>query len=182
MGFKYRINSNEEIYFLTMTVVDWVDVFTRPDYSLIMIDSLRYCQAQKGLELYAYCIMSNHVHLIASAREEHSLSDILRDLKKFTSKKIVKAIEEGNESRKAWLLNRFEYRGRINPKIKDYQFWQEGNHPVALLGIDFTKQKLDYIHENPVKAMIVSKAEDYVFSSARNYAGEQGILEVSLLF
>lgn len=77
------------LYFLTLTVVDWVDIFTRPVYKHIIVDSLKYCQAQKGLVVYAWCLMSNHLHLIATNQEGFHLSDILRDFKKFTSKQIL---------------------------------------------------------------------------------------------
>lgn len=108
MGIKNKITQGY-VYFLTLTVVDWVDIFTRPVYKHILIDSIKYCQTAKGLEIYAWCIMSNHVHMIAGVKEdgEYSLSDILRDLKKFTNKKILKEIETGTESRKKWMLNQF---------------------------------------------------------------------------
>ena len=84
MGLKNKIYRGY-LYFLTLTVIDWVDIFIRPDYKHIIVDSLRHCQNEKGLELYAWCLMSNHLHLIAAVREEnrYTLSDILRDFKKF---------------------------------------------------------------------------------------------------
>ena len=97
MGQKNQIIA-EGIYFLTLTVEDWVDVFTRPAYRHILIDSLKYCQNEKGLIIYAWCLMSNHLHLIVASKEGHHLSEILRDFKKFTSKKIVQSISEINES------------------------------------------------------------------------------------
>ena len=108
MGQKNKIFPGH-LYFLTLTVVDWVDIFTRPVYKHIIVDALKYCQAQKGLVLYAWCLMTNHLHLIASHQEGFHLSDILRDFKKFTSKQMLKTIQEVNESRKEWMLNRFAY-------------------------------------------------------------------------
>jgi len=102
-------------------------------------------------------------------------------LKKFTSKAIVEAIAETNESRKKWLLDKLEFRGRINPKIKNYQFWQAGVHPVELLSNTFMEQKLLYIHNNPVEAGYVANAEDYLYSSAIDYAGGKGLLKVIIL-
>ena len=121
MGLKNRIHSGY-LYFLTLTVVDWVDVFTRPAYRHILIDSLRYCQQNKGLELYAWCLMSNHLHLIAGTQDAYNLSDILRDFKKFSSKAILKAIQEENESRKDWLLNRFAYAAANDLKTKNFKW------------------------------------------------------------
>ena len=100
MGFKYRIEDHQEVYFLTSTVVDWIDVFTRKELAEIIVDSLRYCQKEKGLLLYSWCLMPSHLHLIVSAADGKSISDIMRDFKKFTSKKIVQTIQTINESRK----------------------------------------------------------------------------------
>src|ERR1700722_3416266 len=106
MALKNRIDT-DLTYFLTLTVVDWVDIFTRPVYKNIITDSLGYCIRDKGLQLNAWVLMSNHLHLVASATGKDSLSDILRDMKKYTSKKIVGTIELVPESRRDWLLYRF---------------------------------------------------------------------------
>ncbi len=180
MGFHYKITEGK-IHFVTLTVVDWVDVFTRKNHKIAITDSLKYCQENKGLEIYAWCLMSNHLHMIISAKEGMKLSDILRDLKKFTSKKIVEQIQEEPESRRKWLLDRFEFAGRYNPKIKDYKFWQDGNHPIELFSHEFVKQKLNYIHNNPVEEMFVSEPHEYLFSSARNYAELTGMIDVLLI-
>jgi putative transposase len=181
MGFTNRIEEGC-IHFLTLTVVDWVDVFTRLNHKMTIIDSLKYCQKEKGLEIYAYVLMSNHLHMIAAAanEKENTLSDILRDFKKFTSKKIVENIMEEPESRREWMLDRFEFAGRNDSKIKNFRFWQEGNEPKVIMTNEFFMQKIIYIHQNPVKQLIVSRAENYVFSSASNYAGVGGLLDVIL--
>jgi hypothetical protein len=93
----------------------------------------------------------------------------------------VKTIEDGPESRRDWMLYRFEYAGRNDKKIKDYKFWQDGNEAKELVTTEFTMQKLNYLHQNPVRAELVDKAEDYRYSSAIDYAGGKGILEVELL-
>jgi REP element-mobilizing transposase RayT len=180
---KKKNQENETCaYFLTMTVIRWIDVFTRPVYKHIMVDALKYCQKQKGLILYGWCLMTNHLHLIAEADDDHSLSDFLRDFKKFTSKAIVKEITENpEESRSKWMLSEFEFAGRYNKKIKDYKFWQDGNASREIDTADKMMQKLEYIHENPVKAEIVENAEEYIYSSAKNYAGEKGLIDVVLV-
>ncbi len=174
------ITDRDGMYFLTSTVVDWVDVFTRPIYRYIIIDSLRYCMNEKGLELYAWVIMSNHIHLMAASKPGFHLSDTMRDFKKYTSKQITAAISVENESRKEWMLNRFEYAGRNDKKIKNYTFWQDGNEAKPIYSFEFLKQKIDYIHNNPVKAEIVEYAEQYKFSSAIDYAGGKGLLNTLL--
>ena len=179
MGKKNRISTGY-LYFLTLTVVDWVDIFTRPVYKHILLDSIRYCQREKGLEVIAWCLMTNHIHLIASAKEETNLSDILRDFKKFTSKALIKAIKEEPESRRQWLLDRFAFSGTLDPKIKYYKFWQEGNEAKEIHTNAFLDQKLNYIHQNPVRAEIVSEPEHYHYSSVVDYAGGKGLLDVIL--
>lgn len=183
MGFKYRITANDELYFLTLTVVDWIDVFTRKELCEDLVESLKYCQLHKGLNIYAWCLMPSHLHLVVSVNEgPDTLSDVMRDFKKFTSKRIVKSITEIAESRRDWLLRHFEYAGKYNPKIKNYKFWQDGLHPIELSTFKFIEQKINYIHENPVTAGIVYKAEHYVLSSAAQYSGEyNGMLEVTVL-
>ena len=177
MGIKNKISPGY-IYFLTLTVIDWVDVFTRPEYKYIVIDSLDYCQKNKGLKIYAWCLMSNHLHMIVGTEEENNLSDILRDFKKFTSKEIIDKIKELPESRKEWMLNRFEFAGRFNNKIKDYKFWQDGNEAKEIHTNDFLDQKLDYIQNNPVRAEIVFESQDYKYSSAIDYSGGKGLLVI----
>lgn len=177
MGLKNKIYP-EGIYFLTMTVVGWIDVFTRPIYKEIVIDSIKYCQKEKGLVVHAWVIMSNHIHLIASAEDGFHLSNILRDFKKFTSKKIVEQVKTSEESRRSWILRQFEFAGRFNAKIKEYKFWQDGNEAKELITNKFTDQKLDYLHNNPVEAGFVRVPEDYLYSSAIDYCGGKGLIDI----
>jgi putative transposase len=179
MSLKNKIESNS-IYFLTMTVIDWVDIFTREDYRQIIIDSLKYCQKEKGLEIYSWCLMTNHLHLIAAGKEngQFTLSDILRDLKKFTSKAIIEKIKEIPESRRKWLLDRFEFAGRYNKKIEFYKFWQDGNEAKEVYSAEILQQKIHYIHNNPVRAGWVNEPHHYKYSSAIDYAGERGLIDV----
>ncbi|WP_370086533.1 transposase [Ekhidna sp.] len=179
-GDRYFISDQNAIYFLTFTVVGWIDVFTRREYKLEIADSLNYCIKEKGLTVFAWCIMSNHIHLIARAKEGHKLSDIIRDFKKFTAKQIIKMIESEPESRREWMLNQFEYAGRNLNRIKKYKFWKDDNHAIELES-HMTDGRLNYIHQNPVNAMIVEEPEHYIFSSAKDYAGVKGIVEVELI-
>lgn len=170
----------EKAYFVTLTVVDWVDVFSRKSYKLAIIESLKYCQKSKGLEIYAWCLMSNHLLLIAKAVGTQSLSEILRDFKKFTSKMLVAKLQDSDESRRYWMLNRFRFKGKYLGRIKNYKFWQDGNHPEIIYTPEFFYEKLKYVHQNPVREMIVSNPEDYLFSSARNYAGMDSLIDIVL--
>lgn len=151
MGIKNKINEGY-IYFLTLTVVDWVDIFTRPVYKHIIIDSVKYCQQAKGLEVYVWCLMSSHIHLIAGVKEDGKCSCRMFCVifKKFTNKRIIAEIEQGVESRRKWMLNQFEFAGRYNPKIKDFKFWQDCNEAKEIISPEFLQQKMDYIHMIPV--------------------------------
>ena len=169
------------LHFVTTTVVNWIDLFTRADYAHTVVESLKICQEEKGLEIYAWVIMSNHLHMIVGAKEGYRLSNIFRDFKQYTSRKIIRQIRETPESRSAWLLDMFATAANNNPKVRHYQLWQAGNHPKVCLHSNFTLQKLHYIHLNPVRAQIVRRPEDYVFSSAIDYAGGEGLIQVKLL-
>lgn len=170
MSRAYKFNNPESAYFISFATVNWIDVFTRPEYCHILIDSLRYCQANKGLQLYAWCIMPSHVHLIMASQTE-PLEAILRDFKKFTANKILQTIEaHPGESRKAWMLWMFERAGKRNPNNTRYQFWQQHNQPISLYSASVFEQKLEYLHQNPVKAELVALPEHWHWSSARNYA------------
>ena len=122
--------------------------------------------------------MSNHLHIIAAADEGKSLSDILRDFKGYTSRKIVTAIQEETESRRQWMLHRFEYSAKLNPKVRHYKLWQDGNEAKEIHSNTFLDQKLEYIHQNPVRAEWVDEPEYYGYSSAANYANLPGLLQV----
>jgi putative transposase len=189
MSEKYKFHDPYGIYFVTLTIVDWIDLFTRPDYKHMIVESLKYCQKEKGLTLYACCIMSSHIHLIISssrasvtrANNDLTLSDILRDFKKYTSKKVIEMLHRINESRRKWLVEAFEKAADKIKRNSKYKIWQDGNHPILLDNNNMMQQRLDYVHNNPVEASIVDEPEHYIFSSARDYAGEKGMLDVEFI-
>ena len=125
---------------------------------------------------------SNHLHTIVGSTGENKVPDIWRDFKKFTSKEIIRTLlVENTESRREWMLNRFEYAGKNDKKNKQYKFWQDGNDAQEIYLNDYFDQKLNYIHQNPVKAELVNRAEDYRYSSAIDYACGKGLLEVMVV-
>jgi putative transposase len=163
--------------------VEWIDVFTRKAYRDIVLESIKHCQDNKGLLVHCWCIMSNHLHLIISAKNK-DLSDILRDFKKYTSKQIIAVIQNNqHESRKDWMLRIFREHGESNSRNKNFQFWRQDNQPMGLYSPAFIVQKMHYIHNNPVEAAIVDKPEDYLYSSARDYihAKRCGLLDLVFL-
>ncbi|QQR95570.1 MAG: transposase [Bacteroidota bacterium] len=182
MSTKYKFQEPDAIYFVTFSVVNWIDVFTRNTYKDILLDSIRHCQKEKGLVVHAWVIMTNHVHMIISKNSLRVLPDIMRDLKKFTAYKNIGAIMESpQESRREWIFKLFKQAGENNSNNTNWQFWQQDNHPIELTDATMQEQRLNYIHENPVRAGFVYKAEDYVYSSACDYGGTKGLLDLLLL-
>jgi REP element-mobilizing transposase RayT len=166
-GALRRTSIDDSLYFLTFTIVDWLDVFTRLEYKDWLARQIIYCQANKGLELYAYVIMTNHVHLVARMNEGLSMSDFLRDFKSFTAKGLTGLIADNiTESRRDWMLAHFGQKGADNPLNKQWQFWQNGSHPTALYTREVIDQKINYIHQNPVRAGFVAEDHHYIYSSA----------------
>jgi putative transposase len=181
MSSKYKVGEDAIPHFITFSVVGWVDVFSREQYKELVVESLKYCQQQKGMVLHAWVIMTNHLHLIISSNS-NKLQNIVRDLKKYTSKQLIKSIQENNsESRKEWMLNLFSYAGKNNNNNKEYQFWKQDYHPVELNSAEKIKQRLDYLHENHVRSGLVWEPWHYKYSSAIDYyTTEHGLLKVEL--
>ena len=180
MGRKYVIRDQNGLYFVTFTVVNWVDVFIRDEYREIIIESLRFCQKNKGLKVYAYCIMTSHVHLIISSKEGFNLSETIRDFKSFTSGKLKRCImENGRESRRKWLMEMFRHAGEQNKRNTGFQLWQQDNHPIELDINEMMEQRLNYIHNNPVVAGFVNDPNSWVWSSCADYEkGLKGKLDI----
>ena len=176
MSTGYKIYDKEGLYYLTFQIVGWVDIFTRKIYRDIVIDSFKYCQKHKGLEIYAFVIMSNHIHILARSLTG-DLSGTIRDFKNYTSKEFLKLLEDKQESRRDWMKVVFEYHGKFK-KSQNFQIWTHENHAEHIYSQNFIEQKIEYIHNNPVKAGIVEKPEDYLYSSARNYADLESVIEV----
>jgi len=142
----------EEIFFLTFTVHRWYYLFDRHNRWDILTDSLKYCQANKGLKIYHYVFMLNHIHLIVRSGD---MISFIRDFKTFTSKEIKKNIMDTEPN----ILKLFEESGK-------YQFWQKTNMPEVIRNEDFYLAKARYIEQNPVRKRYVNRAEDWVYSSA----------------
>jgi putative transposase len=180
MSQSYTIQDQSAPHYLTFQVIDWVDIFSRKIYRDIIIDSMKFCRSKMGLEIYAYVIMTNHVHVIWRASNDN-LSVVIREFKKFTGRTIIDSIQNEPESRQYWMLKRFEFAAMRNVRNSCHQFWTHENHPVELYSNKFIEQKFNYIHANPVRAGWVEKPEDYLYSSARNYANENNLMEIDLI-
>jgi REP element-mobilizing transposase RayT len=176
----YVIRDQNLPHFLTATIVDWIDVFSRKSYRDCIVECFDYCINNKGMILYSYVIMTNHVHMIVQSKDG-KLSDLIRDFKKFTAKTILEKIQNEPESRREWMLERFQLATKSHGRNKNFQFWQLSNHAEEIYSEKFMWSKIDYIHLNPVRAGIVEKAADYIYSSASNYVNNKGIVDVELV-
>lgn len=181
MSRAYKFRDQTRPYFVSFATVHWIDVFTREHYCNFILESLRYCQKEKGLIIYAWVIMPSHIHLIIGT-DEKPMQDILRDFKSFTSRGLKEEISNNmQESRKEWLLNAFTKAGKANGNNIDWQFWQQQNHPIELSDNSILEQKLNYLHNNPVVARYVEEPEYWIWSSAKDYCGQKGLLDVALI-
>ena len=161
-----RKTSPNEVYFITLTVSGWTDLFSRECYRKILIENFAFCQKNQGLEIFVYVIMTNHVHLICR-RTGGDLNELLGRFKGFTSKALLRKISENmRESRREWLLHQFTYFAKKNAQYGEFHLWRAGNYPVLVNTPTLFEQKRNYIHQNPVKAGIVTRPENYLYSSA----------------
>ncbi|MEZ4936324.1 MAG: transposase [Crocinitomicaceae bacterium] len=178
MSRNYKFHDPTAPYFVSFAVVEWQDVFTRNEYKQILLDSLTYCQKNKGMEIYAWCIMTNHVHLIFRSTTDYPPQNLLGDFKRFTSKKVLDAIQNNpRESRKEVLLNCFRDSAKKTSNCSKFQFWRHDNKPIQLWSSKVVFEKIKYIHMNPVEEGFSFRPEDYPYSSAVDYSGEKGLLD-----
>jgi putative transposase len=163
---RFKVFEQEtSFYYSTCTIVDWLPVFQSDPYFKIIIESLKYCREHKGLFLIAYVIMPTHLHLITSNSEETTLSEIMRDFRQYTSRRIRKLLEEENQT---FYIESFRKAAK-GLSEQDFKVWSDGFHPVALKSENWLKQKVDYLHFNPVRKGFVELPEQWKYSSARNW-------------
>ena len=178
MSRKYKFGDSDKLYFISFAVVYWIDAFVRKEYKDILVDSWKYCQQHKGLEIYGWVIMTSHVHLIIGSNQ-NKLETIVRDMKTHTSAQLKKSITNyKGESRKEWMLWLMERAGKKNSNNKDWQFWQQHNKPIEIINASMLYQKLEYIHRNPVEAGFVENEEDWLYSSARDFHSKKGLIDL----
>ena len=169
---RYRIFEHEPPYFLTCTIVGWLAVFTRPDAVQIIFDSWRFLSKEKGFRIFGYVVLENHLHLIASAPD---LAGAMKSFKMYTARQIVDLTERHGAKVLLKQLRALKLRHKT---ASEYQVWEEGSKPKQITGDEMMLQKLEYMHNNPVKRGYVDDPVHWRYTSARNYAGMQGLLEV----
>jgi putative transposase len=165
---SYRVvHDANYAYFITCSVVNHLPLLAHPAYRQIILDSLAYLREHKSTQLNAFVVMSTHLHAVLWPQNGVNVSDVLRDFKRHTSRAISReaAQQEHDDYLQAFAASRSSFHsGRA-----EYQVWQEGSHPEAIYDDDFARQKIEYIHNNPIKAGLVNEAEDWPYSSARTY-------------
>ncbi|SDM50473.1 REP element-mobilizing transposase RayT [Daejeonella rubra] len=178
MSRKYKFLNKEGLYFVSFATVNWVYVFIRPVYCDLIVESLIHCKQKLGLELYCWCIMSSHLHLIIRAKNNDPAT-LLGRFKEHTSKKLVKAIGENTrESRRDWMLEMFRKEGTKRSNVTSNQFWQHDNRPIELWSPEVVEQKVDYTHNNPVVSGLILEPWHWKYSSAIDYSGGKGLIEL----
>lgn len=167
------------MYFISFATVHWIDVFTRNEYKDELIKCWQYCQEKKGLEIYAWCIMPSHVHLLISSHDK-TLEEIVRDMKSHTSSRMKALIKEHpQESRREWMVWMLERAGSKNGNNSDWQFWQQHNQPIEIVNQKMYVEIVWYIHQNPVVSGFVYEAEQWIYSSAKGYTKNDGIIKLA---
>jgi len=155
MAEKYKFHK-DGLFFVTLTIVGWIDLFTRKEYCDEIIRNLNVYIARKGLRVYAFCIMPSHIHMICDA-ESGEVGPIMRDFKSYTAKQLLRLIQENaDESRREWLLYLFRYFASRQVNNSEFQVWQHHNHPISLESNRWIDQKIKYIHQNAVQAGLVN--------------------------
>jgi len=164
---RYRADENLP-YFCTITVLDWVPVFIDSRHIDPLMESLSFCRTHKGLQLFAFVVMPNHLHMIAAAND---LQALIRDFKRFTSRSIhERLVADRRDTILGWLKDAAQHARRARD---EFSFWEDGFHPQAIYTTDVLDQKLRYLHENPVRKGLVRSPQDWWFSSAGWYAGHE---------
>lgn len=173
-------HKEREVCFITFQTVDWTDVFIRPVYKQVIVHSLNYFIESKGLVVHAWGLMTHHLQLLAQAGNGSSIAELEKEYKAFTTKKILEAIDTEPDRKKDWMLKRFENFSNLPGFLKKYNVWQDGNHtmPIDMNKSDLLLEHVEAIHHHPVRDKVVDLATEYLYSSARDYSGFKGLVNI----
>jgi len=168
---RYKITDPQQPHFVTLTVLHWIPVFTRPNTVDILLDTLRFL-GNEVLKVYAYVVLENHCHFVL---QRDALDRDIGRFKSWTTRQLIQYLAENNVRK---ILEQLAFYKKAHKDDRAYQFWQEGAHPELIQNEEMMRQKIAYIHDNPVKRGYVDQAEHWRYSIARNYAGKEGLLEI----
>ena len=173
----------DSCYFLTLNTVDKIDLFTRPAYKQVIAEALNHFIDTQGLAVYSWCLMASHLHLIVRTKDASAPAYFERDFKKFTTPGLLKTIEMEMDLRREWMLERFEAYGKSLRRLEKFHLWQNCSSPFRIDNEQprHLMDRINHVHENPVREGIVDQAEAYLFSSARDYAGIRGLVAVKVV-
>ena len=169
-------------HLITLNVVDWIDLFTTLAYRKIITDALNHFVKRQGLTIYAWCLMTNQLHLLIKASDGYGIALFERDFKKLTTSEIIKAIDH-TDLRQDWMMEHFEKFSISLRKLEKYIIWQNCCSPLYLDSRqpNLLQEKIAQVHEKPVSALIVEVPGHYLYSSARDYTGIRGLVNVTVL-
>jgi len=171
---SYRIYDTSYPYFMTSSFIQGFPIFSDPESAQIVLESLKFLQEKRRVTLYAYVLMENHFHLIAQSED---LSEKMRHFKPFTAREIIKLFKHRKRTQILRKLRDSKLRHKRN---STYQVWQESFHPKQIIGDKMMLQKIEYIHNNPVKRGYVNKPTDWRYTSAGNYEGRNFLIPVTV--
>ncbi|NOQ37082.1 MAG: transposase [Methylococcaceae bacterium] len=169
---RYKIIEPKAPHFLTCTILNWIPIFTRPVTVQVILDALNHRQQHCGLKLHAYVILENHLHLIA---QPPNLSKEMASFRSWTATQLIAVLQQQNASR---ILKQLNFYKKAHKNDRQHQVWEEGTHPQQILNNDMMRQKIDYIHNNPVKRGYIENPTHWRYSSAGVYDGKQGLLDI----
>jgi REP element-mobilizing transposase RayT len=173
---EYPIAEPRGCYLLTLDTIDRLDIFIRPFFKQIVVESLNYFIEKKGLVVYGWCLMTNHLHLIVEAKDGFELSSLISDFKTFTAKIILQDLNADSDIRRSWIIKKI----REAALFDKLEVWENADRPVRINieEKESINDQLKQIHNNPVRNKIVVSPQDYLHSSARNYAGLIGLVNI----
>jgi REP element-mobilizing transposase RayT len=169
---RYKIFDNSFPHFFTCTIVEWLPIFTRTESVQILLDSWSFLQREGRIKLFAFVVLENHTHFVASG---DTLSEQIGDFKSYTARRLIDLLESTGAKT---ILEQLSFRKAKHKHDRRYQLWQEGSHPQQIIDEAMMWQKIEYIHYNPVKRGYVNDPIHWRYSSARNYAGLPGLIDV----
>jgi len=169
---RYRVVGDGKCYFITSSTIHWLPLFAVPALAQIVIDSLNFLQQEKRMAIHAWALMETHLHLVATCRD---MSGEMRKAKSYTARRIVDCLTKNGPD---FFLKQLRFYKKRHKDRQEYQVWQEGIHPKAILDDGAFRRTMEYVHYNPMKRGYVDRAEDWRYSSARDYAGVSGLVRI----
>jgi REP element-mobilizing transposase RayT len=169
---RYKIYEPSHPHFITCTVLNWIPIFTRKESVEILLESFKHLQKTDNLKLYAYVILENHIHILA---QSDNIGKSMTKFKTHTAKTLIKLLQKENVKT---ILEQLAFYKKAYKSDREYQLWQEGIQPKLIQSDVMMISKIQYIHQNPVKRGYVDEAKHWRYSSARDYEGIDGLLDI----